>query len=651
VIRDIRFLLGEQTSESAVIGKSAIFFSLELTGSGRMEVPCCTWALSVEFFSQEAAMPDSLFSVPFQAVLDAATGPAQPAFPSPADWRDQWIYFLMVDRFNNVAAAPLHLPFDDPNCFQYQGGKFSGIRAQLPYIKGLGAGAVWLSPVLKNAMFDQGSYHGYGIQDFLSANPFFADNPANADQELRDLVDTAHRAGLYVIMDIVLNHTSNVFAYALNLAGSDAPYSDNRMDVAWRDAGGIAKASYTTPAAVPNPTRDALIWPVELQQNEYFRRQGNPSPDGDDTVGDFPPFKQLSTWETDVQNFLIRAYQYVIARYDIDGFRIDTLRYLKGDLPQIFGNSMREFALSIGKKNFFTFGEVLDGSEETDIAQFIGRNTAAKGDMVGVDAALDYPLFNNLVPTVKGLATPASVVGMYQYRKQVEQDGLSSHGDATRFFVTFLDNHDSHARIRYVPPDGVPLYDNQVTAGLAALFALPGIPCVYYGTEQGLHGAGPDPAVREALWGGPGFSVGNPFYSQIQRIAAVWASQGAMRYGRFYFRLISGDQRNFGVSTTAPGVLAFSRILNDQEVLTVANFSTTSAQTVWVVLDGTLSSPGDAIWILYSNQPAPQPPSNVTQLASGNVVIAEVDGSQGSGPVNVTRVTLQPMEVQILRKG
>ncbi len=274
-------------------------------------------------------MPTSLFSTEFQAVLDAATAvrqsdSAQEAFPSPADWRDQWIYFLMVDRFRNPSAPPQHPPFDDPNCFQYQGGKFSGIQAQLPYIKALGAGAIWLSPVLKNTRVDQGSYHGYGIQDFLSANPFFADNAANADQELRDLVDAAHRAGLYVIFDIVLNHAADVFAYASNSGGSDAPYSDKRMAVQWRDANGHPVATRTTPAAVPNPSRDELIWPLELQQNEYFRRQGNPAP-YDDTIGDFPPFKQLSTWENDVQRFLIRAYQYVIGRYDVDGFRIDTL--------------------------------------------------------------------------------------------------------------------------------------------------------------------------------------------------------------------------------------------------------------------------------------------------------------------------------------
>ena len=55
----------------------------------------------------------------------------------------------MVDRFNNPSAAPKHLPFDDPGFANYQGGKFSGVQAQLPYIKALGAGAIWLSPVLK----------------------------------------------------------------------------------------------------------------------------------------------------------------------------------------------------------------------------------------------------------------------------------------------------------------------------------------------------------------------------------------------------------------------------------------------------------------------------------------------------------------------
>ena len=146
----------------------------------------------------------------------------------------------------------------------------------------------------------------------------------------------------------------------------------------------------------------SLIWPIELQQQRFFRKQGIMT----GVIGDFDTLKQMLTADRDLQGILIRAYQYVIARFDIDGFRIDTLRYLKGGLPQIFGNAMREFALSIGKENFFTFGEVLDGQAEDDIARFIGRNTNDAGDLVGVDAALDYPLFNTLKPVAKGFSAP-----------------------------------------------------------------------------------------------------------------------------------------------------------------------------------------------------------------------------------------------------
>lgn len=147
---------------------------------------------------------------------------------------------------------------------------------------------------------------------------------------------------------------------------------------------------------------DALVWPVELHKNDHFRRQGT----GAGTIGDFASLKQFRTDLDDVQRFLIRAYQFVIARYDIDGFRIDTLRYLLGDLPRLFGNSMREFALSIGKMNFFTYGEVFVGDAEQQIAQFIGRSTSDQSQMVGVDAALDYPLFFQLKPVVQASVPP-----------------------------------------------------------------------------------------------------------------------------------------------------------------------------------------------------------------------------------------------------
>ena len=172
----------------------------------------------------------------------------------------------------------------------------------------------------------------------------------------------------------------------------------------------------------------------------------------DDTVGDFASLKQFRTDLTDLQEFLIRAYQYVIARFDIDGFRIDTLRYLKNSLPLLFGNSIREFALSIGKKNFFTFGEVFVGDAEEEIARFIGRTTTERHRHGGRRCSARLSALLRPQARRERLCGAFDVVGMYGLRKQVEADVLSSHGDATRYFVTFLDNHDVKERIRYVDP-------------------------------------------------------------------------------------------------------------------------------------------------------------------------------------------------------
>jgi hypothetical protein len=310
---------------------------------------------------------------------------------------------------------------------------------------------------------------------------------------------------------------------------------------------------------------------------------------------------------------------------------------------------MREFALSVGKKNFFTFGEVFD-SEET-IARFIGRQTRDESELVGVDAALDFPLRFVLPSVVKGLVSPSALAGMYQHRKVVEQGVLSSHGDATRFFVTFLDNHDVKERIRFEDPQSPGQFDRQVTLGLACVFSLQGIPCVYYGTEQGLHGRGTDEAVREALWGGPGFDRQSTFFQALSQIARVRQRKSPLRYGRQYFRPISGDGVNYGLSTFAGGIVAFSRILNDEEVLVVANTNTTGSDAVDVIVDQNLNAPGDQLSVLFSNASQPVAPQAVVTRASGAVRVQEVDGSVGAGPVTTVRVTLGPMEAQIIGRA
>jgi len=111
-------------------------------------------------------MPNTLKDPVVDQVLALRQAPSPP-FPSPADWRDHWIYFLLVDRFNNPAAPPR---CSDP-CNRYQGGNFAGIQERLPYLKDLGAGAVWLSPVLMNPPWFKDYWGGYGISDFLRIEP------------------------------------------------------------------------------------------------------------------------------------------------------------------------------------------------------------------------------------------------------------------------------------------------------------------------------------------------------------------------------------------------------------------------------------------------------------------------------------------------
>ena len=577
-------------------------------------------------------------SIDAAAIREALTTLPARVTPSPEDWRDVLIYFLVVDRFNNPRAPPRNLPFD-AQFGGFQGGTIAGMQAKLPYLKQLGVGAIWFTPVLFNGQklngsANEGTYHGYGIEDFLSIDPRFASDSAAPEKELRAFIAASHALGIYVIFDIVLNHAGDVFEY--KGFGSQAPFSANPREILWRDREGNP-STFADGAAIPSSS--AGLFPDELRENAFFRRQGSGGPV--ETVGDFQSLKQMSTADPRLGQVLISCYQSLIARFDVDGFRIDTLKYLDPSFALTFGNAIREFALGIGKKNFFTFGEVYD--DERRIAQFIGRGAAADGDVVGVDAALDFPLFFLLPGVAKGLVAPSALAGMYRTRKEVERGVVSSHGEASRYFVTFLDNHDQHARFRFPSAE----FDPQTELGLACLMTLPGIPCIYYGTEQGLSGSGDaDSAVREALWGAPGaFDPTNPFYLAIRKLAELRASQPALRYGRFYFRQLSGDGVHFGISPFPGGVVAFSRILGRQEVVVIANSSTRSSFSGHVIVDNALHTAPSNLSLMFTNMAGA---STCPVSTSGPAQIQESDGSMSSGPARIVSVSLAPMQVMIL---
>jgi glycosidase len=360
-------------------------------------MPRSVWSELVTKAVTEAGEPRSVNV----QVGQQATTISKP-FQSPTDWRDLWIYFLMVDRFNNPQSTPNHQPFDGEHDV-FQGGKIVGIRQELDYLQNLGVGAIWLSPVVKNCQFENTTYHGYGFQDFLRIDPRWASDPEAAranprlvEQELQGLIDEVHARGMYVIFDVVLNHVGNVFEY--NGIGDTAPFRSDPYPIRWHDEHGNPSFSDFEQAPV-NLQDDAAVWPKELQRNNLFRRKGK----GGEAEGDFESLKELVTGFAEntafgpsfaVRKTLIRAHEYLMAKFDLDGFRIDTLKFIEPAFARTFGNAMREFALSIGKRNFLTFGEVFDNEEK--ITRFIGRNAVEADEPIGVDAALDFPLFFKL---------------------------------------------------------------------------------------------------------------------------------------------------------------------------------------------------------------------------------------------------------------
>jgi len=140
-----------------------------------------------------------------------------------------------------------------------------------------------------------------------------------------------------------------------------------------------------------------------------------------------------------------------------------------------------------------------------------------------------------------------------------------------------------------------------------------------------------------------------PFAATLQELSAVRAARPELRYGRQYFRPVSGDGTSFGHSPFGGGVIAYSRILAASEVVVVANTSTAQAFTGHVLVDADLTPAGTMLAVAYSNQTGANAPGAAVDRPAGSVTVQE-DGGVSSGPIRTVDVFLRPMEVQILVK-
>ncbi len=543
-------------------------------------------------------------SMEFKSVSDLDFSPPGQVFPSPGDWRDQVIYFLLVDRFdNNRTNIPPYNPASPPPGRDpeqgklFQGGSLKGITRRLDYLKNLGCTAIWLSPILKNRLEKKDTYHGYGIQNFLQVDPRFG-----TLADLRELVSQAHAKGMYVILDIIINHTGDNWAYP-----GDYPYYYSKQAQGPFDFGFWREAD-----PGQGLQTDDAVWPGELQHPECYRRRGQIRnwDDPEEAVnGDFFSLKELDHSQPVVLDTLIKAYKYWIAATDLDGFRVDTVKHMEDSATAIFCNAVREYAKRIGKDRFFIFGEVV--GDDLTIERYIGRNSRIPGTnerFPSLDACLDFPLYFILEEIIKGLADPSPLRERYERFKNLYAD----HGEAGRYFVTFVDNHDQMARpykrFIYSSP-----YPQQAVLAIGYLLTSQGIPCIYYGTEQGFDGGGDsDCYVRECMFGGQWgafnttgvhfFNEGHQVYTGIKAIARIRAGQPALRYGRQYFREISADGSSFVYPANGQCTLAFSRILDTDEVVVAMNLQAVKRQD-WLTVDRNLTPPGSRLADLLNGGP------------------------------------------------
>ncbi len=499
--------------------------------------------------------------------------------PSPVDWRDHVIYQVLIDRFDQEQSDP-SLATDIPAPFQptdqeaglrFKGGNIRGITKRLDYIRELGCTTLWITPPFKNRTACDKCYHGYAIQDFLAIDPRFG-----TIQDLQNLIREAHQRGMYVIVDIVINHIGDCWAYEHD---EHPLYDDGKQFklAYWRAADGSALTAERS-----QWTDDDAIWPAELQDEQCYNRRGllqkASGPTDEQTVtADLPYMRDLDLTCKTVRDTLISCYKWWIAQLDCDGYRLDTCKHCDSKAVAAFVNAIRDYALRIGKHDFMIVAEVV--SDDESLSKYIGINVPDRSsdqEYPRLSACFDFPLYFELEEVMKGKQSPEALLKRYRWFEEYYRD----YGRAGGYYVTFVDNHDQmhrpFRRIMHGEQDS-----RLVTLSIGYLLTAWGIPCVYYGTEQCLNGGGDagDHYVRETMfasdWAGFGIESGHlfnqqhPVYQSLSKIAAVRKQEIALRYGRQFFLPLSINGAPITEAPPAGSAIAFERVLDTEAVVVV----------------------------------------------------------------------------------
>jgi glycosidase len=537
------------------------------------------------------------------------------------EWREEFIYFLLVDRFHDsnkrhhLDFEMRHPGFGDPHQLNKQcGGTLRGVINCLDYIKNLGCTAIWLSPVFKN---NPDSYHGYAIENYLEVDERFG-----TKADLEELVDMAHDYDMRVFLDIVLHHSGNNWYYPVDCEyyyyqGAEFTFGGWRYE-------------------------DKPV-PIELRNPALYNRKGqirNFDDYPETREGDFFTLKAFRNDESReaiyVQKILTAVHCYWIREVDIDGFRLDAVKHMGELAISRFCSYIREYAYSLGKKNFFLFGELIGADSMCN--SYIGPKTLTTHNdqniYYGLNSVLDFQLYFELEGVIKGNDSPGKLIERYA---ELQKNAMG-RGEFGEFLVTFLDNHDQIGD-EFKHRFGYNAEAEQIVAGVAFLLCAMGTPCIYYGTEQGFDGCGRgDRYVRECMFNPNDKTTDlmnrqSGIYKDIASIAHFRNESNVLKFGRMFIRETSKDGIHFHLPECNKCILTFSRILYDHEIVFVFNSSTCDAREECILIDDQLNRNKKWMKPVYGYK------SN-----------AEIfHGKDPAHPVSFIKLYLKPMQLVILK--
>ena len=398
---------------------------------------------------------------------------------TPAWVRDAVFYEVFPDRFAMSNRVPKPGPLEPwdapPTNYGFKGGDLLGVVEHLDHIAGLGANALYLTPVFQSA-----SNHRYHTYDYLTVDPLLG-----GDAALRELLDEAHARGMRVVLDGVFNHTGRGFwpFHHVLETGAGSQYRnwfhfDEAALAARRPVNAYPAGRLRSGVAAdaPRPEID-----VEGDTSSALARLGYEAWWG------MPALPKLNIDEPAVREYVWGVAEHWL-RFGIDGWRLDVPGEIQ-DPP--FWAEFRRRCRAVNPEAYLV-GEIWHVAPDW-----------VAGDRF--DALMNYPLAEAIIGFVGGHSLNEPLLrSHHEYGLVTRLDGaafatrlqelLAAYApETTAVQLNLLGSHDT-PRILSV------LGGDREALELAVLLqaTLPGAPCIYAGDEVGVQG-GIDPDSRRAF--------------------------------------------------------------------------------------------------------------------------------------------------------